>query len=104
MEVVFKYVQSRLIWRHVGPNQCGAVGIIGKIQIIKWRCSSEDYLHFNVLMRFKQVASAPKVEIAMHCEGPYTHQGYRLDVRRNLPQDGQFVRTLSGKRVPKRKI
>lgn len=42
----FKYVQSRLIWRHIGPNQYGAVGI-GKIQIIKWQCSSENYLHSN---------------------------------------------------------
>ena len=42
----FKYVQSRLIWRHIGPYQYGAVGI-GKIQIIKWQCSSENYLHSN---------------------------------------------------------
>ena len=31
----------------------------------------------------------------MHCEGAYAHRGYRLDVKRNLPHDGQFVRTLS---------
>ena len=60
----FKYVQSRLIWRHIGPNQYGAVGI-GKIQIIKWQCSSENYLHSNVLMRFRQVAIARQVEIVM---------------------------------------
>ena len=39
---------------------------------------------------------------AAHCEGAYTHRGYRLDVKINLPQDGQFVRTLSANRVPKR--
>ena len=49
---------------HIGPNQYGAVGI-GKIQIIKWQCSSENYLHSNVLMRFRQVAIARQVEIAM---------------------------------------
>ena len=33
---------------------------------------------------------------------PYTCKGYRLDVKINLPQDGQFVHTLSANRVPKR--
>ena len=40
--------------------------------------------------------------VTLHCEGSYTHRGYRLDVKINLPQDGQFVRTLSANRVPKR--
>ena len=39
-----------------------------------------------------------------HCEGPYTHRGYGLDVKRNLPQYGQNFRTMSGNRVPKRKM
>ena len=43
------------------------------------------------------------IVVTMHCEGPYTHRGYRLDVKRNMPHYCQFVRTLSGNRVPKRK-
>ena len=40
----------------------------------------------------------------LHSEAVWTHWGFRLDVSRNLPRDGQNFRTLSGNRVPKRKI
>ena len=46
------------------------------------------------------VTSGP-MSPTVHSEGPYTHRGYRLDVKRNLPQSGQFVRTLSKNRVLK---
>ena len=37
-------------------------------------------------------------------ENTTSHRGFPLDVSRNLPQDGQNFRTMSGNRVPKRKI
>ena len=42
--------------------------------------------------------------VTLHSEVGWTHRGFRLDVSRNLPYESQNFRTMSGNRVPKRKI
>ena len=60
----------------------------------------------KVLGKGKEGKANEKANISnltLRCEGSYTHWGYRLDVKRNLPHYGQLVLTLSRNRVPKRK-
>ena len=56
-------------------------------------------LEITELQWWAEAANTP-----LHSEVGWTHRGFRLDVSRNLPYESQNFRTMSGNRVPKRKI
>ena len=80
-------------------------------EVLRDKCSATKVLNVSKYLKVnfgqsqlwsKSLVRKFALNVTVHCEGAFTHWGYRLDVKINLPQDGQFVRTLSANRVPKR--
>ena len=70
-------------------------------EVLRDKCSATKVLNVSKYLKVnfgqsqlwsKSLVRKFALNVTVHCEGAFTHWGYHLDVKINLPHEGQFVR------------